>query len=91
MLPCSGAVFQLDFASNQGWGFLQIFERILISSFCVIQSPILGEHLVRVFPPTLVILDDWENDNKILGCRLMNHLVDNVVGFEFSLNQFCFD
>jgi hypothetical protein len=56
-----------------------------MSSFHFIQSPILGEHLVRVFPPTLVILDDWENDNKVLGCRLLNHLANNVVGFKLIL------
>jgi hypothetical protein len=41
--------------------------------------PQLGEHMSEVFPATLLILDDFDMDNKILGCLLMHHIVNNVV------------
>jgi hypothetical protein len=32
-----------------------------------------------VFPATLLVLDDFDPDNKILGCTMMDHVIKNVV------------
>ncbi|XP_059486510.1 TELO2-interacting protein 2-like [Neocloeon triangulifer] len=53
-----------------------------------IKSPTIGTNFPRLFPAVLVILDDWETENKILGCQLMENLVENVTRAELQRNQY---
>lgn len=44
-----------------------------------VTRPWLGHYLERVLPPSLLISDDYREENKILGVRCLHHIVLNVV------------
>ncbi|KAM5264342.1 TELO2-interacting protein 2 [Ctenodactylus gundi] len=43
-----------------------------------VTRPWLGQHLERVLPPSLLISDDYQTENKILGVRCLHHIVLHV-------------
>ncbi|XP_007940868.1 TELO2-interacting protein 2 [Orycteropus afer afer] len=43
-----------------------------------ITRPWLNQHLERILPPSLLISDDYQMENKILGIRCLHHIVLNV-------------
>ncbi|XP_027753182.1 TELO2-interacting protein 2 [Empidonax traillii] len=45
-----------------------------------VTRPWLGPHLERVLPPSLLISDDFQEENKILGVQCLHHIVLNVPG-----------
>lgn len=44
-----------------------------------ITRPWLSHYLERVLPPSLLISDDYREENKILGVRCLHHIILNVV------------
>uniref|UniRef100_A0A8C3JKQ1 TELO2 interacting protein 2 n=1 Tax=Calidris pygmaea TaxID=425635 RepID=A0A8C3JKQ1_9CHAR len=44
-----------------------------------VTRPWLSHYLERVLPPSLLISDDYQEENKILGVRCLHHIVLNVV------------
>ncbi|OXB62755.1 hypothetical protein ASZ78_010822 [Callipepla squamata] len=45
-----------------------------------VTRPWLCQHLERVLPPSLLISDDFQEENKVLGVRCLHHIVLNVPG-----------
>ncbi|XP_032854241.2 TELO2-interacting protein 2 [Tyto alba] len=43
-----------------------------------VTRPWLSHHLERVLPPSLLISDDYQEENKILGVRCLHHIILNV-------------
>ncbi|XP_066878501.1 TELO2-interacting protein 2 isoform X2 [Kogia breviceps] len=43
-----------------------------------VTRPWLSQHLERVLPPSLLISDDYQTENKILGVHCLHHIVLNV-------------
>lgn len=43
-----------------------------------VTRPWLNQHLERILPPSLLISDDYQTENKILGVRCLHHIVLNV-------------
>ncbi|XP_060038831.1 TELO2-interacting protein 2 isoform X2 [Erinaceus europaeus] len=43
-----------------------------------VTRPWLNQYLERVFPPSLLISDDYQTENKILGVHCLHHIVLNV-------------
>ncbi|KAM6221034.1 TELO2-interacting protein 2 [Rhynchocyon petersi] len=43
-----------------------------------ITRPWLNQHLEKILPPSLLISDDYQPENKILGIRCLHHIVLNV-------------
>ncbi|XP_032269324.1 TELO2-interacting protein 2 [Phoca vitulina] len=43
-----------------------------------VTRPWLNEHLERVLPPSLLISDDYQTENKTLGVHCLHHIVLNV-------------
>lgn len=44
-----------------------------------ITRPWLSQHLERVLPASLLISDDYREENKVLGVHCLHHIVLNVV------------
>lgn len=44
-----------------------------------VPRPWLCPHLERVLPPALLLSDDFQEENKVLGVRCLHHIVLNVV------------
>lgn len=44
-----------------------------------VSRPWLCPHLERVLPPALLLSDDFQEENKVLGVRCLHHIVLNVV------------
>ncbi|KAM4836648.1 TELO2-interacting protein 2 [Thomomys bottae] len=43
-----------------------------------ITRPWLSQHLERILPPSLLISDDYQTENKVLGVQCLHHIVLNV-------------
>uniref|UniRef100_A0A8D2D922 TELO2 interacting protein 2 n=1 Tax=Sciurus vulgaris TaxID=55149 RepID=A0A8D2D922_SCIVU len=43
-----------------------------------VTRPWLNQHLERILPPSLLISDDYQTENKILGVHCLHHIVLNV-------------
>ncbi|XP_044789890.2 TELO2-interacting protein 2 [Bubalus bubalis] len=43
-----------------------------------VPRPWLSQHLERILPPSLLISDDYQTENKILGVHCLHHIVLNV-------------
>lgn len=44
-----------------------------------VTRPWLSRYLESILPPSLLISDDYREENKILGVRCLHHIVLNVV------------
>uniref|UniRef100_A0A7N4PJD7 TELO2 interacting protein 2 n=1 Tax=Sarcophilus harrisii TaxID=9305 RepID=A0A7N4PJD7_SARHA len=53
-----------------------------------VTRPWLSQHLERILPPSLLISDDYQNENKILGVHCLHHIVLNVAVLECLLDLF---
>uniref|UniRef100_A0A672RD09 TELO2 interacting protein 2 n=1 Tax=Sinocyclocheilus grahami TaxID=75366 RepID=A0A672RD09_SINGR len=52
-----------------------VFSWVLVQ----VGRPWLTEYLEKVFPPSLLISDDYHTENKVLGVHCLHHVVLNVV------------
>ncbi|XP_036022226.1 TELO2-interacting protein 2 isoform X2 [Onychomys torridus] len=43
-----------------------------------VTQPWLSQHLEKILPPSLLISDDYQTENKILGVQCLHHIVINV-------------
>ncbi|XP_077996795.1 TELO2-interacting protein 2-like [Glandiceps talaboti] len=43
-----------------------------------VKHPYLGDYLDKVLPPSLLFVDDYQVDNKILGIQCLHHIISNV-------------
>ncbi|KAL7827095.1 hypothetical protein SRHO_G00328130 [Serrasalmus rhombeus] len=51
-----------------------VFSWVLVQVGC----PCLADYLEQVFPPSLLISDDYRTENKVLGVHCLHHIVRNV-------------
>ncbi|XP_066500063.1 TELO2-interacting protein 2 isoform X2 [Hoplias malabaricus] len=51
-----------------------VFSWVLVQ----VGRPWLSDHLDKVFPPSLLISDDYRTENKVLGVHCLHHIVLNV-------------
>ncbi|XP_038182205.1 TELO2-interacting protein 2 [Arvicola amphibius] len=43
-----------------------------------VTQPWLSQHLEKILPPSLLISDDYQTENKVLGVQCLHHIVINV-------------
>ncbi|XP_046904555.1 TELO2-interacting protein 2 [Hypomesus transpacificus] len=55
-----------------------VFAWVLLQT----QSSCVSDHLDRLFPPSLLMSDDYSSDNKLLGVRCLHHLLRHVPAAE---------
>ncbi|XP_053072371.1 TELO2-interacting protein 2 isoform X3 [Acinonyx jubatus] len=53
-----------------------------------VPRPWLNQHLERILPPSLLISDDYQTENKILGVHCLHHIVLNVAVLSCLLDLF---
>ncbi|XP_030168193.1 TELO2-interacting protein 2 isoform X3 [Lynx canadensis] len=53
-----------------------------------VSRPWLNQHLERILPPSLLISDDYQTENKILGVHCLRHIVLNVAVLSCLLDLF---
>uniref|UniRef100_A0A673T7Y6 TELO2 interacting protein 2 n=1 Tax=Suricata suricatta TaxID=37032 RepID=A0A673T7Y6_SURSU len=53
-----------------------------------VTRPWLNQHLERILPPSLLISDDYQTENKILGVHCLRHIVLNVAVLSCLLDLF---
>lgn len=67
------SVFRENWKRNQA--VKHVFSWLLVQ----VGRPWLADYLEKVFPPSLLISDDYRNENKVLGVHCLHHIVLNVV------------
>lgn len=72
------------FLSKDRWQSNPASVVTFLSMLKEIKSPTLGECLTDVFPPMLLLIDDFEPANKLLGIQCAHHIVDNTSRSELN-------
>ncbi|RMX61119.1 hypothetical protein pdam_00010534 [Pocillopora damicornis] len=49
-----------------------------------IKHPYVGEHFAKLMSPLLLLIDDYETENKTLGFKCLKHVIDNVNSAELQ-------
>ncbi|KAJ7404141.1 TELO2 interacting protein 2 [Willisornis vidua] len=75
VLPCQHAFHRKD-----TWKCNPATKHVFSWTLPHVTRPWLGPHLERVLPPALLISDDFQEENKILGVQCLHHIVLNVPG-----------
>lgn len=57
-----------------------VFSWLLVQ----VGRPCLADYLDKVFPPSLLISDDYRTENKVLGVHCLHHIVLHVVRYDRS-------
>ncbi|KAJ8357969.1 hypothetical protein AAFF_G00047840 [Aldrovandia affinis] len=64
--------------SKESWKRNQASKHVFAWTLMQVGRPWLAEFLDRVFPPSLLMSDDYRTENKVLGVRCLHHIVRNV-------------
>ncbi|KAI1900919.1 hypothetical protein AGOR_G00054790 [Albula goreensis] len=64
--------------TKDNWKRNQASKHIFAWTLTQVVRPWLAEFLDRVFPPSLLISDDYRTDNKVLGVHCLHHIILNV-------------
>ncbi|XP_064209863.1 TELO2-interacting protein 2 [Anguilla rostrata] len=64
--------------TKENWKRNQATKHVFAWTLTQVGRPWLAEFLDRVFPPSLLISDDYRTENKVLGVRCLHHIVLNV-------------
>ncbi|XP_074064655.1 TELO2-interacting protein 2 [Macrotis lagotis] len=64
--------------SKESWKNNPATKHIFSWTLHQITRPWLSQHLERILPPSLLISDDYQTENKILGVHCLHHIVLNV-------------
>ncbi|KAJ8263569.1 hypothetical protein COCON_G00160260 [Conger conger] len=64
--------------TKENWKRNQATKHIFAWTLTQVGRPWLAEFLDRVFPPSLLISDDYRTDNKVLGVLCLRHILLNV-------------
>ncbi|XP_003474784.3 TELO2-interacting protein 2 isoform X2 [Cavia porcellus] len=64
--------------NKESWKNNPAVKHIFSWTLQQITRPWLNQHLERILPPSLLISDDYQTENKILGVRCLHHIVLNV-------------
>ncbi|XP_025978116.2 TELO2-interacting protein 2, partial [Dromaius novaehollandiae] len=60
------------------WKLNPATKHVFSGTLLHVTRPWLSRHLESVLPPSLLISDDYQEENKILGVRCLHHIVLNV-------------
>uniref|UniRef100_A0A8C1BG53 TELO2 interacting protein 2 n=1 Tax=Cyprinus carpio TaxID=7962 RepID=A0A8C1BG53_CYPCA len=78
MIKLKSVLLKICCSSLQDLSFLavkHVFSWMLVQ----VERPCLTEYLEKVFPPSLLISDDYRTENKVLGVHCLHHIVLIVV------------
>ncbi|XP_051525841.1 TELO2-interacting protein 2 [Myxocyprinus asiaticus] len=64
--------------TKECWKRNQAVKHVFSWLLVQIRRPWLTEYLEKVFPPSLLISDDYRTENKVLGVHCLHHIVLNV-------------
>lgn len=64
--------------TKECWKRNQAVKHVFSWTLVQIGWPWLTQYLEKVFPPALLISDDYRTDNKVLGVHCLHHIVLNV-------------
>lgn len=64
--------------TQKNWKRNQAVKHVFSCTLVQVGQPWLTDYLEKVFPPSLLISDDYHTDNKILGVHCLHHIVLNV-------------
>lgn len=70
---------------RDSWKRNQATKHVFAWIVMQVGRPWLTDYLEKVFPPSLLMSDDYCTDNQVLGVRCLNHIVLNVVRCTISL------
>lgn len=65
--------------NKESWKNNPATKHVFFWTLQQVTRPWLNQHLERVLPPSLLISDDYQTENKILGVHCLHHIVLNVV------------
>ncbi|XP_043103142.1 TELO2-interacting protein 2 [Puntigrus tetrazona] len=64
--------------TKERWKRNQAVKHVFCWMLVQVERPFLTEYLEKVFPPSLLISDDYRTENKVLGVHCLHHIVLNV-------------
>lgn len=64
--------------TKESWKRNQAVKHVFSWVLVQVGRPWLTEYLEKVFPPSLLISDDYHTENKVLGVHCLHHIVLNV-------------
>ncbi|XP_029425102.1 TELO2-interacting protein 2 isoform X2 [Nannospalax galili] len=64
--------------SKESWKNNPAVRHVFSWTLQQVTRPWLSQHLERVLPPSLLISDDYQTENKVLGVQCLHHIVINV-------------
>lgn len=64
---------------RENWKRNQAVKHVFFWVLVQVVRPWLTVYLEKVFPPSLLISDDYHTENKVLGVHCLHHIVLNVV------------
>lgn len=64
--------------TQKNWKRNQAVKHVFSTTLVQVEQPWLTDYLENVFPPSLLISDDYHIENKILGVHCLHHIVLNV-------------
>ncbi|XP_057361161.1 TELO2-interacting protein 2 isoform X3 [Manis pentadactyla] len=64
--------------NKESWKNNPATKHVFSQTLQQVTRPWLNQHLERVLPPSLLISDDYQTENKILGVHCLHHIVLNV-------------
>ncbi|XP_012966304.1 TELO2-interacting protein 2 [Mesocricetus auratus] len=64
--------------NKESWKNNPAVKHVFSWSLQQVTQPWLSQHLEKILPPSLLISDDYQTENKILGVQCLHHIVVNV-------------
>ncbi|XP_012631193.1 TELO2-interacting protein 2 isoform X1 [Microcebus murinus] len=64
--------------NKESWKNNPAIKHVFSWTLQQVTRPWLNQHLERILPPSLLISDDYQTENKILGVHCLHHIVLNV-------------
>ncbi len=78
------ALMLVFFVFRESWKRNQAVKHVFSWMLVQVERPCLTEYLEKVFPPSLLISDDYHTENKVLGVHCLHHIVLNVVSRSYT-------
>uniref|UniRef100_A0A672RCI8 TELO2 interacting protein 2 n=1 Tax=Sinocyclocheilus grahami TaxID=75366 RepID=A0A672RCI8_SINGR len=72
---------------RESWKHNQAVKHVFSWVLVQVGRPWLTEYLEKVFPPSLLISDDYHTENKVLGVHCLHHVVLNVLRCSIMLSS----
>jgi hypothetical protein len=75
------------FLFRESWKNNPAVKHVFSWTLQQVTRPWLTQHLERILPPSLLISDDYQTENKVLGVHCLHHIVLNVVSHLCSVTS----